>query len=121
MLIRRRDVRLRERRIGPYKYPTVDKERKEEKNPKTEHKKSLHREGNQFCHCFHPCRKRPKNQYPQKPAPSFVSFITSKSAGKTKADRGHKSKKEKQKERYQAGESHQQPFQPELRHRLQRL
>jgi hypothetical protein len=35
VLIRRRDVRLRERRIDPYKYPTVDKERKEEKNPKT--------------------------------------------------------------------------------------
>jgi hypothetical protein len=84
-------------------------------------KKSLHREGNQFCHCFHPCRKRPTNQYPQKPAPSFVSFIISKSAGKTKADRGHGSKKGKQKERYQAGESHQQPLQPELRHRLQRL
>jgi hypothetical protein len=28
VLIRRRDVRLRERRIGPYKYPTVDKEKR---------------------------------------------------------------------------------------------
>jgi hypothetical protein len=27
VLIRRRDVRLRERRIGPYKYLAVDKER----------------------------------------------------------------------------------------------
>jgi hypothetical protein len=27
VLIRRRDVRLRERRIGPYKYPAVDKEK----------------------------------------------------------------------------------------------
>jgi hypothetical protein len=28
VLIKRRDVRLRERRIGHYKYPTVDKEGK---------------------------------------------------------------------------------------------
>jgi hypothetical protein len=28
VLIRRRDIRLRERRIGPYKYPTIDKEKK---------------------------------------------------------------------------------------------
>jgi hypothetical protein len=25
VLIRRRDVRLRERKIGPYKYPTIDR------------------------------------------------------------------------------------------------
>jgi hypothetical protein len=31
VLIRRRDVRLRERKIGPYKYPTIDRT-KEEKN-----------------------------------------------------------------------------------------
>jgi hypothetical protein len=28
MLTRRRDVRLRERRIGPYKYPTIDQKKK---------------------------------------------------------------------------------------------
>jgi hypothetical protein len=27
VLIRRRDVRLRERKIGPYKYPTIDRTR----------------------------------------------------------------------------------------------
>jgi hypothetical protein len=36
VLIRRRDVRLRERRIGPYKYPTIDKEMDGKINPKTE-------------------------------------------------------------------------------------
>jgi len=39
VLIRRRDVRLRERRIGPYKYPTVDKEKKGKKNPKTKQRR----------------------------------------------------------------------------------
>jgi hypothetical protein len=32
VLIRRRDVRLRERKIGPYKYPTIDRT-KEGKDP----------------------------------------------------------------------------------------
>jgi len=32
VLIRRRDVRLRERNIGPYKYPTVDRTKMERKN-----------------------------------------------------------------------------------------
>jgi len=100
-------VRLRERKIGPYKYPTIDRT-KEEKNreknrainpekaehtrqnqgeeetqkKKTEQRPSkknrvkqsiqnLHRERNQLCRCLYPCRKRPKNQYPQKPASSF--------------------------------------------------
>jgi hypothetical protein len=31
VLIRRRDVRLRERKIGPYKYPTIDKGKWEER------------------------------------------------------------------------------------------
>jgi hypothetical protein len=31
VLIRKRDVRLRERRIGPYKYPAVDRARGEER------------------------------------------------------------------------------------------
>ena len=34
MLIRKRDIRLRERRIGPYKYPAVDKARGEERQKK---------------------------------------------------------------------------------------
>jgi len=96
---------------------------KTEKNPEQNRAKKFTQRGESVLHCFHPCKKQPKqNQYPQKPAPSFISFIIPKSAKKkTKADRGHRSKKGKQKERYQAGKSHQQPFQPELRHRLQRL
>jgi len=31
MLIRRRDVRLRERKIGPYKYPAINRAEEEEK------------------------------------------------------------------------------------------
>jgi len=82
VLIRRRDVRLRERRIGPYKYPTVDKEQEEKINPKikpknranhikeTEHKPKkyiyIHREGekgrgeSQISHAivFVPTRKK---------------------------------------------------------------
>jgi hypothetical protein len=40
VLIRRRDVRLRERRIDPYKYPAVDKkiEREEQKGENREKK-----------------------------------------------------------------------------------
>jgi hypothetical protein len=34
VLIRKRDIRLRERRIGPYKYPAVDKARGEERQKK---------------------------------------------------------------------------------------
>jgi hypothetical protein len=34
VLIRKRDVRLRERRIGPYKYPAVDRARGEERQKK---------------------------------------------------------------------------------------
>jgi len=77
-------VRLRERKIGPYKYPTIDRTRgkrrpKKKKQSKDRVKKNrvkqsiqnLHRERNQLCCCLHPCRKRPKNQYPQKPVSSF--------------------------------------------------
>ena len=34
MLIRRRDVRLRERKIGPYKYPTIDRTKGERETQK---------------------------------------------------------------------------------------
>jgi hypothetical protein len=34
VLIRRRDVRLRERRIGPYKYPTIDRTKEEKSREK---------------------------------------------------------------------------------------
>jgi len=76
-------VRLRERKIGPYKYPTIDRTKGEETQNKEQSKdrvkknrvkqsiQNLHRERNQLCRCLHPCRKRPKNQYPQKPASSF--------------------------------------------------
>jgi len=41
VLIKRRDVRLRERRIGPYKYPTIDSPRGgERKDLKTEQRPS---------------------------------------------------------------------------------
>jgi hypothetical protein len=83
VLIRRRDVRLRERRIGPYKYPTVDKEQEEKINPKikpknranhikeTEHKPKIYiytqrmrerqrRVTDQLCHCLRPCKKKRK-------------------------------------------------------------
>jgi len=71
VLIRRRDVRLRER-IGPYKYPTVDKEKKKEKKTqkqskdreknqsKTEHKKNLHREGISSAIAFIPAENDSK-------------------------------------------------------------
>jgi hypothetical protein len=40
VLIRRRDVRLREWRIGPYKYPTIDslQKKKKRKGKKTDPK-----------------------------------------------------------------------------------
>jgi len=71
-------VRLRERKIGPYKYPTIDRTRgkrrpKKKKQSKDRVKKNrvkqsiqnLHRERNQLCCCLHPCRKinTHRNQY----------------------------------------------------------
>jgi hypothetical protein len=75
-----------EKKKGGTEEKKTQKQSKDRKKPRA--KKNLHREGNQFCHCFYPCRKRPKqNQYPQKPAPSFVSFIISKSAKKKNKSR----------------------------------
>jgi len=39
VLIRRREVRLRERRIGPYKYPAVDRVRQGGKTTEKEKRK----------------------------------------------------------------------------------
>jgi len=111
-----------------------EKERRNRgKNPKTEQRpkktqskteqKNLHREGNQLCIAFIPVENNQNkiSIHRSRHLRSFPSLSQNMLKKKTKADRGHRSKKGKQKERYQAGKSHQQPFQPELRHRLQRL
>jgi hypothetical protein len=61
---------------------------KTEKNPEQNRAKKFTQRGESVMHCFHPCRKQPKqNQYPQKPAPSFISFIISKYAKKKNKSR----------------------------------
>jgi len=39
VLIRRRDIRLREKKIDPYKYPAIDRAEEEEKGEKKKGKK----------------------------------------------------------------------------------
>jgi len=80
-----------EQRINP------DEERKAEEQ---------HREENRFCHCFHPYRKQPKNQYPQKPAFSFSVPSSSQNLLENESRPWAQEQKGKQKERYQAGERH---------------
>jgi hypothetical protein len=80
-----------EQRINP------DEERKAEEQ---------HREENRFCHCFHPYRKQPKNQYPQKPAFSFSVPSSSQNLLENESRPWTQEQKGKQKERYQAGERH---------------
>jgi hypothetical protein len=43
MLIRRRDVRLRERKIGPYKYLTIDRGKKRRKTEQSTQKNRAHK------------------------------------------------------------------------------
>jgi len=43
VLIRRRDVRLRERKIGPYKYLTIDRGKKRRKTEQSTQKNRAHK------------------------------------------------------------------------------